>query len=244
MLLFASALVPGAASATQTARITARFGPEHLGVVRAISFEFNLEGDGHVSSPVQSVQLDYPGNLGFATSGLGVAACRQRTLELTGPRACPRDSVMGHGSAVAEIPIGPELIHEHISLTVLAGPSTDGYLHMLIYADGKTPVTAQNIITGILLPGRLNITIPPIPSLPGTPYVTITHMTITLGGALTYYEHRHGRTVAYRPAGVSLPALCPRGGFPFGASFSFMDGTRTAAATAAACPTRHPAVRH
>ncbi len=48
---------------------------------------------------------------------------------------------MGGGSALVEIPVGPQLIRETVSLKVFAGPSTpDGYLHLLIYAAGKYPL--------------------------------------------------------------------------------------------------------
>jgi hypothetical protein len=61
-------------------------------------------------------------------------------------------------------------------------------------------------------------------------------MHLTLGGHLTYYERVHGRTIAYHPAGIGLPRSCPRGGFPFGATFSFLDGQHASARTKVACP--------
>lgn len=243
VVLLACALVPAAASATQTARISAQLNPEHLGSATTVSLAFDITGDGSAPSALLHIQLAFPGNLGFATSGLGLAACTPQTLELVGPEACPPDSVMGHGSALVEIQIGPELVREEVLLTLLAAPSTDGYLHLLIYAEGKVPVKGQVLLSGTLLPGRMEVTIPPIPSLPQSPYVAVVRIRITLGGALTYYERRHGRVVAYRPPGVGLPSRCPRGGFPFGASFSFMDGTLSRAATAVACPARHRKVR-
>jgi hypothetical protein len=243
VLLLAFALVPAAASATQTARISAQLNPEHLGAATAISLAFNITGDEAAPSALLHIQLAYPGNLGFATSGLGLAACDPQSLELVGSTVCPPDSVMGHGSALVEIQIGPELVQEEVLLTLFAGPSDDGYLHLLIYADGRVPVKGQVLLSGVLLPGRMEVSVPPIPSLPQSPYVSVARMRITLGGALTYYERRHGRTVAYRPPGVGLPSRCPRGGFPFGASFSFMDGTLSRARTAVACPARHRKAR-
>jgi hypothetical protein len=63
-------------------------------------------------------------------------------------------------------------------------------------------------------------------------------MRLTLGGNLTYYERVGSRNVAYHPAGVGLPRSCPRGGFPFAASFAFIDGSASRARTAVACPRR------
>jgi hypothetical protein len=235
------ALLPACASAAQTARISAAFNPERLGGATAVSFAFRISSDGRAPSPLLHLRLAYPGNLGFATSGLGLADCAPQTLELTGLPGCPPDSVMGHGRALVEIPIGPELVQELVKLTLLAGPSTDGYLHLLIYAEGESPVIAQVLLAGTLLPDRIEVAVPPIPSLPQSPYAAVAWMRVTLGGSLTYFARRHGRTVAYRPAGVGLPRRCPRGGFSFSATFAFMDGSRARAATAVACPRRRRA---
>jgi hypothetical protein len=63
-------------------------------------------------------------------------------------------------------------------------------------------------------------------------------MHLTLGGRLTYYERVHGRNIAYHPAGIGLPRSCPRGGFPFAATFRFLDGRHAGAQTRVPCP-RH-----
>jgi hypothetical protein len=115
-------------------------------------------------------------------------------------------------------------------------PSPDGYLHVLVYASGVFPVYAQVVLTGVLLPGRLSVSVPPIPSLPAAPNVVVVQMRLTLGGALTYYEQVGGRSVAYHPAGVGLPARCPAGGFGFAATFAFVDGSRSNARTSVPCP--------
>lgn len=75
---------------------------------------------------------------------------------------------------------------------------------------------------------------PLVPSLPDGPPVALVAAHVTLGGNLSYYEKRQGRTVAYRPRGIGLPRYCPKGGFRFSATFSFIDGTNAAARTSAA----------
>jgi hypothetical protein len=242
IVVFALALAasaPGAADSPQTARITARFTPERLGSATAVSFGFaTSDPDGGVPSPLMGVEIGYPSNLGFITSGLGVAACSPIVLETTGPAGCPPDSRMGFGSALAELPIGPEVVSEKVQLRLFAGPSPDGHLHVLVYASGLFPVIAQVVMSGVLLAGHLDIVIPPIPGLPAGPYVTVAEMQLTLGGHLTYYERVGGRTVAYHPPGVGLPRHCPRGGFPFSATFAFSAGSSSYAHTAVPCPPR------
>jgi hypothetical protein len=218
--------------------MSAAFTPEHLGAPTTVSFGFQITQGAQDPAPLTGVELAYPRGLGLATSGLGLAACPPVQLEALGPDGCPANSHVGSGNAVVEIAFGAELVRETVQLTLLAGPSPNGYLHLLVDARGKFPVEAAVVITAELLPGHLAITVPPIPSLPAAPYVAVTEMHLTLGGHLTYYEMVKGRRVAYHPAGVGLPSTCPRGGFRFAATFLLLDGERTGSRAAVACPKR------
>jgi hypothetical protein len=179
----------------------------------------------------------YPANLGIVTSGLGVASCPEAALEAHGPSVCPPDSRMGSGNALVEIPIGSDVVRETTQVALLAGPSDNGYVHILASVTGESPVAARVILSTQLQPGLLQIPVPPIPSLPEAPYVAVIRMHFTIGGQLVYYERIHGHSVAYHPVGIGLPRSCPRGGFPFAAGFSFLDGEQAQAQTAVACPT-------
>ncbi len=236
VVLTLCALLPAAASAAQTARIAVRFTPERLGRATTVSLGVHIGASDDVPEPLTGVQFFYPRNLGFATSGLGLAACSVSVLEALGPAGCPANSQIGYGNAQVEIPIGPALVQETVQLAIFAGPSPDGYLHLLVCVTGETPVIAAVVLSGVLLPGDLKIDIPPIPSLPEAPYVSLTQMQLTLGGQLTYYETLDGARVAYHPPGVGLPSRCPRGGFRFAATFAFLDGSPASAHTAVRCP--------
>ena len=233
-----SAIMPAAALGRETARISARFTPEHLAAATTLSFGFRIAQAAEAPAALLGIEIAYPPTLGFATSGLGVAACSPEALEALGPAACPPDSRMGTGSALVEIQVGPELVEENVALTLFAGPSPDGYLHLLVNASGRAPVIADVLLTGVLLPGRIDIAVPPIPSLPEAPYVAVAQLQLTLGGNLTYYEQVGPRRIAYRPPGVGLPRTCPHGGFQFAARFTFLDGEHASARTSVACP-RH-----
>jgi hypothetical protein len=182
------------------------------------------------------VSVSYPSDLGLATSGLGLAACDPGALELQGPEVCPANSKMGQGGALVEVPFGPEIVKETVTLSLYAAPSNDGFVHLAILAHGSEPVAASIVLAGVLHPGQLDITIPPVASLPGAAYVALVSMHASLGGALTYYERVHGRTVAYRPKGIGLPDRCPRGGWKLAAAFTFTNGQRSQARTAIPCP--------
>ncbi|HEX3519661.1 MAG TPA: hypothetical protein VHT29_11580 [Solirubrobacteraceae bacterium] len=212
--------------------------PERLGAPTTVSFSFQLRQGDQVPAPLSGIELDYPRDLGLATSGLGVSACSPAQLEALGPSGCPSDSHMGRGTAVVGIAFGADLVKEPVKLALLAGPSPDGYLHLLVFAAGSFPIEAAVVLSAVLLPGHLSVTVPPIPSLPAAPYVSLTEMHITLGGHLTYYETVKGRSVAYQPTGVGLPSTCPRGGFRFAATFILLDGDHARSQTSVACPKR------
>jgi len=238
-------LLPTAAAATgggggPSATLSAAFHPLRLGAATTVTFGVKIDPPRLTGpTPLNEIEVSYPNNLGLATSGLGLESCDPGALEAIGRAACPADSKMGTGTAVVEVPFGPTIISEQVQLDTYAAPSTDGYLHLAILAHGQEPVLASVILTGILLPGRLRITVPPIASLPGAPNIALVSMRATLGGALTYYERRGRRRVAYRPRGIGLPDRCPRGGWKVAARFAFVDGLSSHASTSIACPTAH-----
>lgn len=246
-LVLAAAVVaslPAAALARQTVELTAGFSPNRLSTPTTISFGFKISAVGQrVPAALTGIDLRYPVNIGLATSGLGVATCTLADLEVSGPSGCPADSRMGFGTALADIQVGRTILEEPASIALLAGPAEEGHLNFLVYADGKTPVSAQIVFSARLLPetlpfgGRLHFDIPLVEGLPEGPDVSIVKLRTTLGPlGLTYYERIHGRTLAYKPSGVLLPSRCPRGGFPFAASVTFQDNTRAVARAVVPCP--------
>jgi hypothetical protein len=227
------------ASAGPQASLAASFTPKHLGEPTTVTFALNIDPPPEATPPpLSQIDFSYPGNLGFATSGLGLAACDPARLQAEGGQACPANSRMGGGSATVEVVFGAEVIDEHVVLELFAAPSPDGYVHLAIVARGKEPVEARIVITGVLLAGELQISVPVVPGLPGAPDVAIKQIRASLGGPLTYYEQVHGHLVAYRPKGIGLPDSCPRGGWRLGARLSFRNGQQSRAGTVIACPRR------
>jgi hypothetical protein len=244
-VLLACACLPVAAhAATQSVRLHATLTPEHLGQGTTVGFGFEIVAPhGQIPSPLTALDVNYPGDLGIALSGLGLATCSQARLEVAGPKGCPANSVMGYGTALAEIPVGPAILSETATITIVRALVGDGHFTLLFYADAHTPVLAQIAFPGVLLPaprpfgGRIAIGIPLVPSLPEGPDVAIVQLHSTLGPQhVIYYERVHGGTVAYHPKGIALPNSCPHRGFPFAATFTFLDGTKVTARTAVRCP--------
>jgi len=241
--LLGSCLPTAAALAAPSAKISAQFSPERLGQRTTLHFGFQIRGSrGQVPPALSTVNLSYPNNLGIALSGLGLATCTAATLE-AGLSGCEANSIMGFGSALAEIALGTEVVKETALLTILRAENQEGHFALLFNAIGTVPLTANLVFSGALLPapapfgGRVSIDVPLVPSVPGAPDVAIVALNATIGpSGVTYFERLAGRTLAYQPPGILLGNSCPRGGFPFAAQFGFVDGSHASARTTQPCP--------
>jgi hypothetical protein len=191
-----------------------------------------------IPAPLSSLELRFPGDLGLVTSGLGLATCEPAVLQASSALSCPANSKMGAGSATVAVAFGPAVVLEKVTLGLYAAPSSDGYVHLSILAGGKEPIIAEIVMSAVLLPGRLQIAVPLVPSVPGAPDVGMVAFKATLGGALTYYERVRGRIVAYRPRGIALPDRCPHGGWKLGARLAFTGGASSHAGAVVGCPMR------
>ena len=238
--------LPATATAAQSVKLSATLIPEHLGQGTTIGFSFQIEAPaGAIPAPLTGINLRYPENLGVATSGLGLATCSATRIEAFGPHHCPADSVMGIGNAIAEFPVGLEIVHESAPVSIFRAPDQNGQLALLLYITAANPVGVQIALPSMLLGatapygGSVQIGVPLVPSFPDAPDVAVVQLTATLGPlGITYYERVHGHTIAYHPQGVLLPEHCPRGGFPFAAELGFVDGSTASARTVVPCP-RH-----
>jgi hypothetical protein len=239
---------PTVAQAAQSVKLTATLTPERLGKGTTIGFGFQIYApEGQVPSPVTAIEVLYPANLGFASSGLGLETCTAETLQVAGAGGCPPDSRLGFGRALAEVPFGPEIVKEPADVEVVRAPNHNGHTELLFYADGVSPLSAQIVVPGELAAapapfgGAFDINVPLVPSLPEAPDVALIHLSSTVGPLhLTYYEQVNGRRVAYQPTGILLPNRCPRGGFRFAAELRFADGSDARARTAVSCPRSRP----
>lgn len=236
--------MPGGALGAPSVRMHATLSPETPGRSTTIGVRIEISPGGElVPPPLVSSRLRYPTGLNVQLSGLGIEACGMITLELLGPQSCPPDSRMGYGSAVAEAPIKGEVFHETAKIAILRANEDAGHQALLLYIYGETGVNADVPLLADLLPdpkpfgGLLDIHVPVIETFPEGPDLSVTELLMVLGPAnLTYYERVHGRRVAYKPAGITLPGRCPRGGFPFSVQLGFLDGSQAVGTTAVPCP--------
>jgi hypothetical protein len=246
VLVACACLAAAVAGASETVKLDTSFSPDRLGASTTISFGFQIAGpNGEAPPPLRNVDLRLPAGIDYLTTTLGLAVCQPAVLAVQGPTGCSPNSRIGFGSASVEVPFGTGGGQELPSIEAFMGPSRNGNIVVVFYADGRTPVAANVIFEGELIPGfgassgSLDNAIPLIAGVPEGPDVAIISVHATIGpGHLRYYKRVHGRTVSFAPKGVSVPSSCPRGGFPFAASFSFADATSASATSTVPCPAR------
>jgi hypothetical protein len=245
----AVALVPVAAAspaaASPVVALKAELQPKKLGASTTVSLGFHVTpGPGGDLPSLSNFALRLPSGMGFAATTLGLATCSTPVLFTEGPDGCPHESVIGFGTAQAQAAFGAQVLHERARVSIFMTRPVDQHTTALFYFDGRTPVIAPLVLQSEVLtpkqsPGSVLTTpIPSIPTAPDGPEITIVAFRASIGPRrLRYFKRVHHRLVAYRPEGIGIPTVCPRGGFVFAGEFRFQDGSHAAAKSRVPCPT-------
>lgn len=242
----------GAHASASTARLSASFSPERLGAPTTVTTSLRVTPPPGVGAlPVTKIELSFPAELGFGTSELGLEDCLPAQLEAHSASACPQNSLMGHGSALVQVPFGPRVVSEAAPVTIFSQPVRNGQVGLLFLASGTLPVIANLVFGGFVgnahnpYGGVLETTLPLVGSVPKGPDVALVALRTAIGGTgILYRERVKGRVLTFHPKGMLLPRRCPRGGFPFAARLSFGDGSSADAHTTVACPRKPAGMRH
>lgn len=236
------------AAGAPAVRLWSTLRPERLGASTTVSIGFRLAAGttGAEASPLSAFTVRLPAGMGLAASSLGLRTCSVDALLVDGAGACPGESAMGFGSALVQAPFGSQTVLERARISIFMAPSANGNTTMLFYFDGRRPVLAPLVLESQVIPSRnsslLSTPIEPISTGPGAPDAALVALQVQLGTPnLRYYKHEHHRLIAYRPKGLDVPEACPRSGFVFAASFTFLDGAHAYARTALPCPSPRPA---
>lgn len=245
-LLALSVLLPASACGAGGSRLQASFSPDRLGAGTTITLAVRVGQPSGGASTLARVGLSLPAGVTAGFNALGIATCVPATLEQAGPDGCSPNSLLGRGSAVVSVPIGAEAVFERVSMSIFMAPASEGHTTMEFYARGTSPVISQLVFQGRLLGagapfgGEIDTTIPPIAGLPEAPAPSLVSMQVQIDPKdLRYYKRVHGILVAYAPAGFDVPTRCPKGGFPFAATFTFVNGRSETVESRAPCPAGH-----
>ena len=234
LLTFAACVAPAAATqASTTATIAPSLLPNRLGAEGALQLTIRYSSnESAVPLPVSRSVLRFPMGLGVEIPHL--RSCSLTRLRSLGPKACPVQSLLGRGHAIAEAQAGSQIISEGIDLTLFVGPFHNLQPTFEILGQGYSPFNERVVLTGTVRPDTppygedLVLSIPPIPTLPLEPDASIVSMSLTVGTP----KPRHPITVNT----VVVPPSCPIGGFPFAAEFTYADGSTSSDIADASCP--------
>lgn len=241
--------VPTTSAAARTSpAVTLRvaFAPDRPGASTTMTFGFVIRmPTGGIPPALTQLHLQLPEGMGLGTTDLGEALCTPTTLRNYGPQHCPANSFMGLGKALVVDRLADQNVYEKVQIAILMAQAVEEHTTMLFEVEGLSPVYSETLFQGLLLPdskpygARLVAQIPIVTVVPEAPPVAILRMRSTLGPSkLTYYRRVSGRRVPYKPEGMAVPAICPRGGYPFEGTFTFVEGSTATARTRVPCPSR------
>ena len=237
-------LVAATAAAATRVTLSARFDPDIAGQSTTILYKFAISKP----LPVESVDLHLPAGMELATSSLGLSECNPTTLEEYGPEGCPPDSIVGHGTAFAEVPLAfaPHMVQEPASVTAVFGPAEKEDPTILFFVEGRTPIYSTQVLSSRLtlnsgpFSASLTTSVPLLDVWTEGPAIALTRFQASIGPqGITYHRREHGHLVDFHPRGLSVPSRCPPKGFPFRVEFHFYNNTNATANSYAPCPKHH-----
>lgn len=238
--MLAGVVAQATAAAPPRVSLSTRFVPDVLGRSTTIHYGFTVSEP----LPLRSLELRLPAGMGYAASELGLEDCEVSLLAEEGPEGCPPDSLLGFGVALGEV-LAETTVKERSAVTPVLGPSSGGPMNVLFFVDGKWPAKQETILTGRLLLSAkrpygsiLTTQAPLVAAWPEGPDVGLLAFHSTIGPErLTYHRRQGGRTIAFRPRGLSVPNRCPPRGFPIAATFTWwgVEGSASAS-TRVPCP--------
>jgi hypothetical protein len=225
LVLLVGLMLPAAARTSETAKFRVYFSPNKLGGNTTVLVNFSIAtSTGQIPSPLTDVNLRLPSGVSLGSSTLGLATCTVGQLKASGLVGCSPNALMGFGNAMVEVPFGPVIVAEPVTIHIFMGQAVNGHTSLLFYADAKMPVYAHLVFPGELLEGTSG-------------NFAVVQMHSSLGPEhLLYSRQSNGRTVHFRPIGIAIPSHCPAGGFRFDAVLTFQDGSTITASTSVPCP--------
>jgi hypothetical protein len=246
LALVACVCCANAAHAAPSVKLRVAFDPDSAGRRTTIELKLRIDGPGDTSpTPMTSLDLQLPPDMGIATTTLGQSSCNPAQLIRAGLDGCSANARIGLGSATAVVPVGERSVQEKVSLNALMGLPAEDHLEVLFYVEGLSPVLTRLVLPSVVQPDsppfgeQLDTTVPLVQAWPEGPNLALETFDSTIGPlGLTYHREVHGRSVPYHPQGVRVPETCPPGGYPFAAVLHFEGGSQTTAEYGVPCAKR------
>jgi hypothetical protein len=181
-----------------------------------------------VPEPVTNMKFSF--TTGAKVHGEAFGTCTKAILQEKGPSACPSNSHLGSGTAVAEA-LATKFPTDEV--TVFNGPGNAKSRKLLVYA--RAIDTVVIILEGTLktTPGKygfvLNIPVPPIHTVGEGNDASITSFDVKVGG-FGRVKGKKGKVPF-----IEAPTSCKAPGWPFLGEFTYADGATGSSAATIPC---------
>jgi hypothetical protein len=221
----AAALVlpaPGAAVTSEQVEFTAKYSKRDRNKARgglSLRTRFTIT-DPAAPAPLQLTKTVLRFPKGARVNGRFFPRCNANALRARGPKACPRGSKLGAGTARGAAP--PIVDNVNAKITLYNGSAGGRKSSVIIYSvPDLGPIMTME---GVIEPGRgtpygyvLSVDVPPIKTLPSAPDASVTFFDATTRD-LT--RRRRGRTIHY----IDGPVLCDGTFFLLDGQFGYQGG--------------------
>jgi hypothetical protein len=231
-LLACTGLTAPARAAETSATLAPALSPDRLGARAQLTFTIDFAGgELGVPSPMLRSVLKFP--VGLSLDIPNLRSCSPSRLQARGVSGCPAQSRIGGGHAIVEAYLGSQLTVESVTLWAFLGPLRNLQGTVEIFGEGYAPLGEQMVLTanGLSEPAPygegLELSLPPIPTVPPGSNASILTFSLTIGAS--EHPNAHANTVL-------IPSKCPPGGFPFAAEFTYVDGSSGRALATVPCP--------
>ncbi|HEV7528752.1 MAG TPA: hypothetical protein VGO29_07640 [Solirubrobacteraceae bacterium] len=210
---------PGGGTYPHTGNILASKG----GLGSALEANFVITGTGYGATPqnpaggippLAAVNFFLPA--GAKINSAGFPTCSEALLKNTGPTACKKAVASPVGNALGEVTFGSERVPEEAKLQAFFGPNKG----LLFYVQGSSPVSLEFVSSGTYVNSgqapyglELKTTVPAIATVPGAALASTKNINVKVGAAIK----KGKKLISYG----TLPAKCPKGGFPVKAELIF-----------------------
>jgi hypothetical protein len=214
--------------------------------VRPITLEINVSTADPAATqppPLKNVLIRF--NKGGQFNGKLFPKCKFSALQARGPKACPKGSKVGTGSAVASAK--PIIDRVNATVTVYNGEPKGGKPSVLLYnvPDISSPITVQGTVekkSSVSCANGagqcdyfLNFDVPLIPTLPNAPPASVLSVkTKTLNVFVKKKKRVKGKRRTVKIPYIGAPKEC-KGKWVADLSITFQDGQTTSDVTDLPC---------
>lgn len=213
---------PGAAATSEQVEFSAKYSKRDRNKARggiSLRTRFTIT-DPAAPAPLQLTKTVLRFPKGARVNGRFFPRCNANALRARGPKACPRGSQLGSGTARGAAP--PIVDNVNAKITLYNGSAGGSRSSVIIYSvPDLGPIMTME---GVVQPGGrspygyvLSVDVPPIKTLPSAPDASVTFFDATTRDLTT---RRRGRTIHY----IDGPVLCDGTFFLLDGQFGYQGG--------------------